>query len=78
MKREEFWAVENVETFRGHDVVNGEVDVSDDAYGDRIDEIYPTVEVAGIHFNPSRIIQELDPVAWRCGKGDWESELTAS
>ncbi len=77
MNKQAFWSVENVKTFRGHDVVNGQIDVSDDAYGDYIDEIYPTVEVAGMSFNPSRIIQECDPVAWRCGMGDWESQLQA-
>jgi hypothetical protein len=75
MKSEQFWNVDNVKTFRGFDVNNGEVDLSDSEYGDYLDEMYEPVEVAGMTFNVSRIIQELDPVAWRCGMGDYESEL---
>ena len=29
------------------------------------DETYPPVEVGGLEFDASRIVSELDPVAWR-------------
>jgi hypothetical protein len=67
--------INNVTFFRGHTVVNGQVDISESEYADYIDECYPTVEVAGLTFNASRIIQECDPVAFRCGLGDYESEI---
>lgn len=75
LKHSEFWDTDNVKTFRGFDVTNGEVELSNEEYGDYIDEIYEPVKVAGMKFNVSRILEELDPVAWRCGKGDYESEL---
>jgi len=30
-----------------------------------------TVKVGGLDFYPSRIIEELDPIAYRCGYSDW-------
>jgi hypothetical protein len=30
-----------------------------------------TVEVAGISFDPSQILEELDPTAYRCGLNDY-------
>lgn len=75
ISKEKFWSVDNVKTFKGYDVDNGEVELSNEEYNDYIDEIYEPVEVAGMTFNVSRILEELDPVAWRCGKGDYESEL---
>lgn len=75
LPKEEFWSVDNVKTFRGFDVTNGEVELSNEEYNDYIDEIYEPVKVAGMKFNVSRILEEIDPVAWRCGKSDYESEL---
>ena len=40
-----------------------------------LDEIFPTVEIAGITFYPSDILKECDPIAFRCMFSDWESEL---
>lgn len=67
----------NVDTFRGFNVVNGQVDVSESEYCDYIDECYEAVQVAGITFDASKVLQECDPVAFRCGLGDYESEIQA-
>lgn len=67
--------INNVTFFRGFTVTNGQVDISESEYADYIDEFYPTVEVAGLTFDASRIILKCDPVAFRCGLGDYESEI---
>lgn len=64
------YTLENVATFRGMDVSNGEID-DYDAYDEALDS-YGTVSVLGLEFDPSRIIKELDPTAYRCGYNDWK------
>jgi hypothetical protein len=48
-----------------------------DRYREELDEFYP-VEIAGISFCASRILEELDPIAFNCGFSDWldANELT--
>lgn len=41
-------------------------------FDDYLDEVYPTVTIAGIEFLPSRILREVDPIAYRVTKSDWE------
>ena len=43
-------------------------------YRELLDEIYPTVKFGSLVFSASRIIEELDPIAFRCGLADWENE----
>ena len=43
-------------------------------YRELLDEIYPTVKFGSLVFSASRIIEELDPIAFRCGLADWKSE----
>jgi hypothetical protein len=40
------------------------------AYRDFLDECEPEVKVAGLFFCASRVIEELDPIAFRCGVSD--------
>ena len=63
------YTLENVATFRGMNVTNGEID-DYDAYDEALDS-EGTIFVAGCEFYPSRILEELDPVAYRCGYNDW-------
>lgn len=35
------------------------------------------IEVAGLCFTPSRIVEELDPTAYRCGFNDYVDSLPA-
>ena len=68
--------IANVVSFSGFDVHNGQVDVSESEYCDYLDEVYPDpVEACGMTFTASRVLQELDSVAFRCGLGDYESEI---
>ena len=34
-----------------------------------------TVNVCGFEMDPVQILRELDPVAYRCGKSDWEADF---
>ena len=63
------YILENVATFRGMNVSNGEID-DYDAYDESLDS-EGTVTVAGMEFYPSHILKELDPVAYSCGYSDW-------
>jgi len=44
-------------------------------YRDMLDECEPEVRVAGLSFCASRIVEELDPVAFRCGVNDYADGL---
>lgn len=66
------YILENVKTFRGMNVTNGEID-DYDAYDEFLDS-EGTVDVCGLEFYPSRILDECDPVAYRCGYNDWMDE----
>ena len=41
------------------------------AFEHELDEIYGSVNVAGITFDSSRTLRELDPIAYRCYFYDW-------
>lgn len=75
MNAQEFWSVDNVSEFRGYTVSNGEIDLTDREYGDVLDDEYGDVNVGGLTFSTSDVIENCDPVAWRCGKADYESHL---
>jgi len=44
-------------------------------YDELLDEIYGEVKLGNLTFSPSRIIRELDPVAYRTGLNDYEDSL---
>ena len=43
--------------------------VSEEDYMDLLDDIYGTVEIAGMTYDTGRALRELDPIAFRCGLG---------
>jgi len=69
------WSVDNVTNFKGFDVQSGEVDLRNSEYVDYLNEIYPEVEICGGNYSAGSALESLDPTAFRCGKGDYESEL---
>lgn len=75
MNAQQFWNIENVNTFRGFDIRNGEVSLSNSEYIDYLDEIYGDVEVCGYTYGAGSLLESQDPVAFRCGKSDYESEI---
>lgn len=44
-------------------------------YDGFLDETFPAVDIAGIHFNVSRILRELDATAYNCGEQDYHDSL---
>ena len=58
-------AQSNIETF--------EYSCTDGEYDEMLDEIYGDVEICGMNYSSSQALKELDPIAYRCGKGDYES-----
>lgn len=52
-----------------------EREISDAHYRDVLDDIYGDINVCGIKYSSGRALECLDPVAFRCGKHDYESEL---
>lgn len=41
------------------------------AYDSMLDEIYPTVQVDGLEWAPSEVLEKTDPIAYKCGWVDW-------
>lgn len=41
------------------------------AFNDMIDETTPPVELLGIEYTPSRVLLEVDPIAYRTTFSDW-------
>lgn len=47
---------------------------AEEKYRDLLNECYPEVQIGYLTFLPSRIVEELDPIAFRCGVADSELE----
>lgn len=75
MNATQFWNIDNVKSFRGYDVRNGEISMTDSEYEEMLDEIYGTVEICGMTYSAGSSLSGVDPVAFRCGKGDEESRI---
>lgn len=48
-----------------------------DQYDDLLNECYEPVQVAGLTFDVSEVIFNCDPIAYRVGLADFESDLIA-
>jgi len=47
-----------------------------DMFDQMLDECYTLNEVAGLQFDPSKVLRVCDPNAYRCGFNDWvDAEL---
>lgn len=40
-------------------------------YKDLIDQVEPVVKIFGMEYEASRVLQEVDPIAFRVGFYDW-------
>jgi len=45
-------------------------------YIEMLDEVYGVVTVAGYQYETSRLLKEVDPIAYRVGPADYESFLS--
>ena len=50
-----------------------EYSCTDDEYDEMLDSCEGSITVAGMEFQASDILKSCDPVAYRCGKADFES-----
>jgi hypothetical protein len=50
-----------------------EIYLDDDKYDEIIDQIYGKFQIGVCSFDASRILKELDPIAYNCGKSDVEN-----
>ena len=48
------------------------LELTDDEYKDVLNDIYPDVTICGMEYSQGDILAEIDPVAFRCGKNDYE------
>jgi len=49
---------------------------TEDMYRSMLEECYGEIEVAGLTFSAARIVEELDPTAFRCGLVDYIYSLS--
>lgn len=42
-------------------------------YNDMLDDVYGLVTIAGYQYETSRVLKEVDPIAYRVGLSDYES-----
>ena len=49
--------------------------MTEEQYDELLNEIYPEVTFGYLTFSPAEIIKTLDPIAYRVGLADFESEL---
>lgn len=75
MNAQQFWNIENVSSFRNFDVVNGEISLTENEYKEYLNDIYGSVTVCGQEFDQGDLLEDADPVAFRCGKSDYESQI---
>lgn len=40
-------------------------------YNDWLDELYGDTDIAGMQYQTSRVLREVDPIAYRTGLDDW-------
>lgn len=57
-----------------HEIDSFEYSCTDDEFGDWIDSIYPEVNIGSLTFSPSDVMKQLDPIAYRCAKSDYETD----
>jgi len=47
-------------------------EADDDAYDEWLDEVTGDVQIGSLTYSASRVLSEIDPIAYRCGRSDWE------
>ena len=47
----------------------------EELYDEMLDDCNPMVKIGNLEYSPSRVLKEVDPIAYRCGMNDYESAL---
>lgn len=67
--------IQNVASFRGFTVNKGQVEISSNEYMEFLDEVYGEVSICGMTYSAGTALEAVDPVAFRCGLGDYENKV---
>ena len=51
-----------------------EDDIDSDGFDDMLLDDYGWITIEGIDFHPAKILEELDPIAYRCLVTDWKDD----
>ena len=49
--------------------------MTDNDFIEFINEMEPEITICGITFSPGDILKEMDPIAFRCFKSDYEADM---
>ncbi len=49
-------------------------DKGEEEFNDMIDDVTPVIMIGNISFTPSRVLKELDEIAYNCGMGEYQDE----
>ena len=49
--------------------------MTDNDFIEFINDIEPAVTICGLTFSPGDILKEMDPIAFRCFKSDYEASM---
>lgn len=63
MSEYEYWDIDS-----GAPLSEGDLE---QRYDDILDEVFGEVSVGNISWDASRVLQEMDPIAYRCGLNEW-------
>jgi hypothetical protein len=68
------WIVDGKEYYSADEAALALVENADEEYYDNfLDEIYGEIKVGSATYDASHILFRVDPVAYRCGRSDWEN-----
>lgn len=67
------WIIEGIEFENARSAADHIMENCDECYyDDMLDECYDEVNICGYTYAPSVALYNIDPVAYRCGRSDWE------
>lgn len=46
-------------------------EMSSDYYDEMLDEVYGTIDICGYEYSASYALEQIDPIAYRCGMSDY-------
>lgn len=73
-KRAELLEVKQAIDAKQREIRNFSYESTDDEYDSYLDEIYGDIDICNTPYSASYAFKTLDPIAYRCGKSDYDSE----
>ena len=70
------WLVNGNEYYDAYRAAEAILDNADSSYyDDMLDEVYGDVKIGCGTYYASNVLKEVDPIAYRCGRTDWECSV---